>query len=138
MRRLSAIALISVIVFVSVLGAFFMLHTEGEAHAGSDCALGAISRTSCEKIANPLASITFHMKALLQPAIFSAFAAILAFAALALLGLALLTDILASGPPLAAALASAVSINSLAAGKFRAWLTILEKRDPVFLGAMGA
>lgn len=138
MRRLSTIFVISAMVFVAVFGVFFMRHIEGEPHVGSDCVLGAIGNTSCENILNPLASIAFHMKALLQPAVISIFVSILALAALVMLGLALLSEAGFSGPPLAVALASAVHADYLASRKFRTWLTVFEKRDPLSIGAVSA
>ena len=137
MRRTSAILLIGVVMLVTVFGVFFMRHVEGQAHADSDCAVGAIEGASCESITNPLASIAFHMKALLQPAMTSAFIGILALAALVVVPLAFLPDVGVSyGPPLAIVLVLTVFTRSSAARKFRAWLTTIEKRDPSSMVAM--
>jgi hypothetical protein len=138
MRRLSAIFIISAIVFIAAFGVFFMLHVEGEDHVA--CPLGAIEGNSCEKITNPLASIQFHIKALLQPTVIPTFASILALAVffVGALALALLPNVNALGFPLSVVFASANYSESEAVRKLRAWLVIHEKRDPSSLVAVSA
>lgn len=138
MRPLSAIFIISAVVFIAVFGVFFMLHVEGEGHV--DCPLGAADGASCKNITNPFASIEFHMKTLLQPAVVPVFSGILALAAFFVLALtlALLPDAGVLGLPLLVAFTRTISNGSTAIRKLRAWLVIHEKRDPSSLAAVSA
>lgn len=138
MRSFSAILLVGVVMLVGVFGVFFMIHAEGESHA--ECPLGTVESNSCESITSPLASIAFHMKGLLQPAVASALAGILAFAALLVLALTM-TFLPETGTPtfpLALTLALASLTGHASLRKARAWLIVLEKRDPSFAVAMSA
>lgn len=138
MRRLSAIFIISAVVFITLFGVFFMLHGQGEEHTA--CPLGAIESNSCEKITNPVASIGFHMKTLLQAAVIPAFAGILALAVffVGALALALLPNVNMRNFPLSITLASAGRNESEAIRKFFSWLVTVEKRDPSSMAAMNA
>lgn len=140
MRQLSAVLLISTVVFIAVFGVFFMRHVEGEAHIGPDCPISAIEGSSCDKVTTPMASVAFHMKTLLQPAVIPALAGILMLSAIFALALALLSDISASSAQVlfAYAFASAVPVRLVASRKIRAWLVMHEKRDPSSLIAMSA